>query len=158
MKKYLCFIIVCLMIFCLLSCDKIDGNDVTTNINMVTTNINTETTKNHDWVSKNMSECDFFDFSKTHKSSDEDMKHIEFDMNLKKVIDIIGKPHDYGPTSGVMSLEWETIEGNIYWISIYNVREPAPDESLFYNIYEYSTVLWVSLVDSDISSSKDMRE
>ena len=78
---------------------------------------------------------DYFDFAQTHKPTEADMAQIEENMAIADVIELIGKPHDYGPTSGLMSLVWQTAEGNWYCMIIWS--EAADDAPLYETIFEY---------------------
>lgn len=62
----------------------------------------------------------FFDVYYTSKPTADDVDQMRNMLTSDKVpmqtvIDILGKPHNFGPTAGVTTLEWETQEtGTIY--------------------------------------------
>ena len=78
---------------------------------------------------------DYFDFAQTHKPTEADMAQIEEDMPIADVIELIGKPHDFGPTSGLMSLVWQTAEGNWYCMIVWS--EAEDNAPLYEMIFEY---------------------
>ena len=60
-----------------------------------------------------------FDSEKTHKPTDEDAGKIKKGMTMPEIVSIIGKPHDFGPTSGTISVVWETVEGNALGVALF---------------------------------------
>jgi hypothetical protein len=57
----------------------------------------------------------YFDMDQKHYPAEQDIVKVTMYMPIQKVVEIIGKPHDFGPTSGVPSLSWVTDSGNEYY-------------------------------------------
>ena len=123
MKKHsLLFLLVIMLSITLFSCS---GESSTSNIEMT--------------------ENDFFDYEKKHYPSEDDFSGLEVAMPLKKVFDIIGKPHSFGPTSGVVSLEWETEDGTIFLIYVTMDSYDASNGSLFYHLYNTGSIMSIPI-------------
>ena len=60
--------------------------------------------------------ADFFDADRTHKPSEEALASVKEGMTYNEVVGIIGKPHDFGPLSGLFTLLWEADSGKEYRI------------------------------------------
>lgn len=66
-----------------------------------------------------------FDSDRTHMPSEEDINRLKDRLKsndgklpFQDVIDILGKPHEPGTTSGMITLSWTTEESHIYWIYV----------------------------------------
>ena len=90
---------------------------------------------------ENMTEQDFFDFSKAHKPKLDDIEKIVGGMSLKEAISLIGKPHEFGPTSGVLTLIWEAENGDSYLAYVRYGSEGQKSESFYYSLYENGTIM-----------------
>ena len=65
----------------------------------------------------------FFDVYYTSKPTADDVDQMRNMLTSDKVpmqtvIDILGKPHNFGPTSGVTTLEWETQENGTIHVNV----------------------------------------
>ena len=69
----------------------------------------------------------YFDESKEHKPLISDVQSITMSMPISEVIERIGKPHGFGPTSGLFSLSWETTTGEMFYI-VFLLDSNAPTE------------------------------
>ena len=70
-------------------------------------------------ANNNMTETEFFDLSRSHKPTENDIQKITESITVKDVINILGKPHCYGPKEWkYITLVWETSEGNIYFATV----------------------------------------
>lgn len=86
---------------------------------------------------------EYFDNTKDHHPTEEQIMSVCSGMTLSDAIDIIGKPHGFGPTSGIMTLEWEADTGKVYVAMV-----ALPDEkidigmpSTVENILSYGVIL-----------------
>ena len=140
-------------LFCLSSCATLvgEGSEITTGggtpaspessaTDDITTEdqSTTETFSIHPEVTDPISKK-HFDFTLSHKPTMEDVFRLIGDVGLKKdlyfsedvpvtkIIEYLGKPHDFGPFSGIRSLVWYSEEG-MYLCIIYFVSEQAPSD------------------------------
>ena len=83
-----------------------------------------------------MTEEEFFDLSRSHKPTENDMQKITESMTVKDTISILGKPHCYGHKSWIyITLVWETNEGNIYFAEVQFDQDDSSADKLN-RIYE----------------------
>ena len=60
----------------------------------------------------------FFDVAQTHRPTEADICQVEDNMTVAEVIELLGLPHSFGPTSGLISIAWQTYEGTWYYIIV----------------------------------------
>ena len=62
-------------------------------------------------------------------------------MHMKEVVELIGKPHDFGPTSGFLTLQWEQADGQLFVVYV-GIPSIVPDNMEFLTqIFEYGYIL-----------------
>lgn len=99
---------------------------------------------------------EYFDNTKDHHPTEEQIMSVCSGMTLSDAIDIIGKPHGFGPTSGIMTLEWEADTGKVYVAMV-----ALPDEkidigipSTVENILSYGVILATPSIMRDYIHNK----
>ena len=141
-------------LFCLSSCTSLagEGSEITTGggtpaspesstTDDITTGEDQSTTETYSIYP----ECDdpivleYFDITLSHKPDMEDLFRLIDDVGLRKglyfsedvpitkIIEYLGKPHAFGPFSGISSFVWYSKEG-LYLCIIYFVSEQAPSD------------------------------
>lgn len=80
----------------------------------------------------------YFDYAQDHKPTEEEIHMVTDAMPSADVIELLGKPHDGGPTSGLTSLAWQTDEGNWYYIVFISAGNAPDDISAMDRIFYYS--------------------
>ena len=90
----------------------------------------------------------FFDFAQSHKPTETDINQIEEGMTIENVVELLGKPHDFGPTSGLLSLVWQTVEGNWYCIIVWS--EASDDTPICETIFEHGTCWSIFQLDNEL--------
>lgn len=83
---------------------------------------------------------EYFDRAKSHVPTVEEICSISNGTSITEVISLIGKPHDFGPLSGPISLSWEADDGTKYYCVAF-IASDAPQELPFIEqLMGYSTV------------------
>ena len=119
MKKLLKYIILFVTLYVLTGCNEFtftfDGIDSDNIIEGTDSKNITETNpiKNESEI-PSMRYQEYFDFDKEHRPTEEQIMKVKPGMNMSEVVSIMGKPHNFGPTSGVISVEWEADNGKTY--------------------------------------------
>ena len=70
---------------------------------------------------------EYFDWEKSHIPKVDEIYSIESGMSSTEVISLLGKPHGYGPTSGLPSLSWEADDGVTYYF-IFVIEQGLPED------------------------------
>lgn len=66
---------------------------------------------------------------------------VQSGMTLSEAIEIIGKPHKFGPTSGITTLEWEADNGKTYIAMVALPDEMMGIPSTVDNILSYGVII-----------------
>ena len=126
MRKLALFLI-CLLLFSFFGCEE-NPNDATQSANPTDPTFLTLST---------LEILDtYFDTAKTHYPREADIDKITFMMPVTEAVEILGKPHDFGPTSGVPSLSWVTDFGNEYYFVVMlspEIEKPEHFDQMPYN-------------------------
>lgn len=68
----------------------------------------------------------FFDVAQTNRPTEADICKFEDNMTIAEVIELLGLPHSFGPTSGLISIAWQTYEGAWYYAIV--IPYGAPED------------------------------
>lgn len=81
----------------------------------------------------------YFDWEKMHAPEDYEISMITSGMHITEVIEILGKPHNFGQTPDGVSLEWET---SLCWRFVFYVtpEEGAENLSIFERYTKHSVI------------------
>ena len=143
MKKLLIVLVSFCCIVCLLSCSQTNLQE-TGNITTTNTPSNGTTTPQDDELSD-----EYFDSELVDKPSHADILSISSGMSIHEIIDVIGRPHRMGGFSGIPSLEWETVDGNICTIA-FAISENAPESGSTVDLLmQYGVSVNVIYTDSE---------
>ena len=102
MKKTVLFVLLLIAVVSISGCSSNDLiiSESTTSTELretkVTSNI-TETIDSKMWFEQ------YFDFEMKNKPSNEAISRVKVGMRMWEVVEIIGKPHDWGPTQGALT-------------------------------------------------------
>ncbi len=146
MKKAIFLIVLCLIMILFSSCA------LQTDIEESTTETLTNETETEDILVKIEK---YFDSELTHKPTYEQVASIEKGMKIDEIIDRLGKPHRFGPTSGVPSLEWETNDGYICWIIILCSDGFDANMHIYDALMTYGVALNINISESVNVSDED---
>lgn len=80
----------------------------------------------------------YFDYAQDHKPTEAEIHMVTDAMPSADVIELLGKPHAGGPTSGLTSLAWQTDEGNWYYIVFISAGNAPDNISVMDRIFYYS--------------------
>ena len=83
----------------------------------------------------------YFDLERAQKPAIADFEKLENHMCTSEVIEILGKPHDFGPTSGVPSLLWEAEDGTEYIFVFFPIDNNDDRLNIFQIIFEYGYII-----------------
>ena len=83
----------------------------------------------------------YFDLDRTHKPLESEFDKLEKGMSVSEVVAILGRPHDFGPTSGVPSLMWEAENGCIYVLVVFPEDNTIDANDIFELVFTYSKVV-----------------
>ena len=128
MKKTVLLVLLLIAVVSIFGCSSNDLiiTESTTSTELretkATSNI-TETIDSKMWFEQ------YFDFEMKNKPSNEAISRVKVGMRMWEVVEIIGKPHDWGPTQGALTLIWKTIEGNQYMVYVFGVPSDSNHES-----------------------------
>lgn len=81
----------------------------------------------------------YFDFEQRHKPTEADISQVKENMAIAEVVELLGKPHDYGPTSGMTTIVWQTDEGN--WYCVYVLCGGSDSDHVNIQIFEYGVCM-----------------
>lgn len=82
----------------------------------------------------------YFDEQRTHRPTEEEVLQVKERMYMKEVVELIGKPHNFGPTSGLLTLQWELADGQLFVVYV-SIPNGLPDDMEFLTqIFEYGYI------------------
>ena len=103
----------------------------------------------------------YFDEQRIHRPTEEEVLQVKERMHMKEVVELIGKPHNFGPTSGFLTLQWELADGQLFVVYVF-IPSIVPDNMEFLTkIFEYGYISnpgiweWASPDPTDPTSPTD---